>query len=101
MIDKKLVEELNDQGYFMILERPNRGICGLFHMAYTIGLVYGMDESGYEGRYCYHNLADAVSALVNWNGDGDPDDPHWIKHKGLGIDYSNPKNPEYDHIQNP
>tara|TARA_R110000868_G_scaffold217359_3_gene467438 strand:+ start:1819 stop:2088 length:270 start_codon:yes stop_codon:yes gene_type:complete len=55
---------------------------------FTTGLVVGIDEIGYESRYCYLNHVDAVKALEEWDGIGDPPG-NWIKQKGAG-DRSNP-----------
>jgi hypothetical protein len=76
------------EDYFEIREIPNRGVCGLERMIYTVGLFYNMNAFFYEGRYCYPTLADAKEAIRNWNGEGDPSG-NWIKHKGR-IEYSNP-----------
>jgi hypothetical protein len=79
---------LEEQGYFGVKEISGRGICGLMRFAFTVGLCYGLDETGYVGRYCYSELLDAKTALRDWDGIGDPPGP-WIKHKGY-VEYSNP-----------
>jgi hypothetical protein len=56
---------------------------------FTTGLVVGLDRIGYDGRYCYESHADAISALKDWHGVGDPSGG-WIKYKGVGGDRSNP-----------
>ncbi len=88
MINPTLEQYLTRQGYFDFREIPGRGICGLSHFAFTVGLVYGLHASGYEGRYCYPRMKDALDAYHSWNGEHDPSGP-WIKHKG-SIEYSNP-----------
>lgn len=65
MDKEKLKEFLKKEGYIFIKEIPNRGICALRRFIYTIGLVYNLDEIGYEGRYCYSSLTDALDALNN------------------------------------
>lgn len=67
----KLQLELAD-GYKEIRELPGRGICAVQRFIYTSGIVSGIDEWGYEGRWCYKTMADAVAALREWNGEGDP-----------------------------
>lgn len=71
----------------------NGRMCGLFSFMYTTGLVVGLDECGYERRYCYERREDAIDALVAWNGQGHPSGP-WIKCKGrlngVGVDMLNP-----------
>lgn len=79
---------LDENKYFDYRIIPGRGIVGLMRFVFTIGLVYGIDEDFYEGRYCFHTLADAREALNSWDGVGDPPG-QWIKHKGR-IEYRNP-----------
>jgi hypothetical protein len=88
MINPKLEELLKKEGYFDLREIPGRGVCGLTQFAFTVGIVYGLHAVGYEGRYCYPRMKDAVVAFHSWNGEGDPSGP-WIKHKGT-VEYRNP-----------
>lgn len=82
-----LKEFLEKEGYKEIREIPGKGVCALYRFIFTVGLVYNIDEFGYEGRYCYPNYSDALEALLNWNGQEDPSGD-WIKHKGK-IEYLN------------
>lgn len=66
-----------------------RGLCGVSRFIYTVAMVYGIDENGYTGRYCYASKQEAVGALEAWTGEGHPGGA-WIKHKGHLIDESNP-----------
>jgi hypothetical protein len=88
-----LREELTEAGYFNLRVVEGRGICGLMQFIYTLGMCYGLNNVGYEGRYCYPyaNSVSAVIALAVWDGKEDPKGD-WIKHKGGVGDYSNPKN---------
>lgn len=88
-IDDELHFALEGHGYTDLRVVPGKGIAGLLRFAYTYGLVYGLDEVGYRGRYCFEHRADALAALESWSGEGDPTGP-WIKHKGIGIDELNP-----------
>lgn len=54
---------------------------GVKHLCFTAGLFVGLNPYGYEWRYCYPNMMDAVNALEAWDGSGDPPGP-WIKIKG-------------------
>ncbi|WP_285412941.1 hypothetical protein [Variovorax sp. efr-133-TYG-130] len=56
---------------------------------YTTAVVVGIDDLGYQRRYCYEHRADAQAALAAWNGCEHPSEP-WIKCKGAGIDLLNP-----------
>lgn len=83
--------KLRDEGYSEFRMIPSKGLCGLKRFAFTTGLVYDISMEEYVGRYCYNNFSDALTAISTWNGTNDPDDSYWIKHKGLGIDKTNPK----------
>lgn len=84
------IGQLQEQGYQYIGYKKGRGYCGVKRFIYTVGLVYNITEHGYKGRYCYPDYESAVSALLNWSGEGDPLDEDWIKHKGK-TEYSNEK----------
>jgi len=88
-MEAELLSELIENDYRNIKEVPGRGICALKRMAFTVGLCYGLDETGYQGRYCFHTWSDADKAFNNWNGLGDPSED-WIKHKGIAGEWSNP-----------
>lgn len=52
-------------------------------MAYTWALMYGIDEHGYERRYCYESHHEALAALRDWSGaEGSHPGGNWIKLKG-------------------
>jgi len=59
------------------------GATGILEFAYTTAIVLGIDDVGYSGRYCYETHAEAVEALEQYSGTGDPSGP-WIKYKGRG-----------------
>lgn len=54
---------------------------GVRRMLFTWALMVDMDEAGYRTRFCYPDEKSAMSALIRWNGNGDPPGP-WIKEKG-------------------
>lgn len=85
---KEQIEYYYLQGYTCIT-KINGKICGLKRFIYTTGLVVGLDPIGYQGRYCYHTLAEATEALLIWDGEGHPSG-NWIKYKG-DVEISNPK----------
>lgn len=82
---------LENQGYCNLKEIPGRGICGLSNFMFTTGIIYGMTNWTYKGRYCYGTAAEAETALKHWTGEGHPPGL-WIKHKGDGVEESNPLN---------
>lgn len=87
-MDVRLRDKLLLEGYFDLKETEQKGICGLRRFLYTVGVVYGLDYTGYSGRYCFADLLDARDALAKWNGYGEIGG-NWIKHKG-DVEYSNP-----------
>lgn len=74
-------EFFEDMGYAHVC-RLNGKIVGLGPFIYTVGIVVGMDETGYECRYCYHNAADAQAALFKWMTSDDAEPSDYIKRKG-------------------
>lgn len=64
-------------------------ICGIRRFNYTTAIVVGLDEVGYERRYCYEHKDDAQAALRAWDGEEHPSGP-WMKCKCAGIDLLNP-----------
>jgi hypothetical protein len=91
-MNKELKEQLESEGYRELVEIPGRGICGLMGFIFTVGLCYGIDAIGYEGRYCYSHADSfhAVLALKEWDGINDPNGK-WIKHKGKVGEWGNMK----------
>ena len=91
MEKEELIEFLKKEGYYNLREIPNRGLCGLRQFIFTVGLVEGLGEHSYNGRYCYPNelIKDSVIAIELWDGEGDPIGG-WIKHKGFRGEYNNP-----------
>ena len=74
-------EILEHEGYVGVRQMKNGQWVGVCKMLYTYGLVIGLDETGYDRRYCYEHLTDAMVAAVCYEGIGDPIGP-WIKMKG-------------------
>lgn len=81
---------LQSEGYTHIKFIEGLGYCGLKRFIFTTGLCYGLNETGFEGRWCYEKLSDAKEALKTLTTVG-PDDEHWIKYKGIMGEWSNPK----------
>jgi hypothetical protein len=93
MNKEELIEFLKKEGYYNLREIPNRGLCGLKQFIFTVGLVEGLTEGSYIGRYCYPNalIKESVVAIELWDGKDDPIGG-WIKYKGVNGDYENPNN---------
>lgn len=94
-IPQKLFDILTKEGYTHLKYIDAQGICGLHRFVFTVGLVVGLHENGYKGRYCYENSFDAIQDISSWDGIGHPQGD-WIKYKGEGLDLSNPN---LKHIQ--
>jgi hypothetical protein len=67
-------------GYHVVKKMPDGSWIGVMPMLFTTGLFVGLDEKGYDRRYCYANSMDAMEALLRWDGVDDPPGP-WIKEK--------------------
>ncbi len=88
--DEKFTDSMMQEGYFPVRKLPTGKWVGCFQMNYTGALIIGLDESGYEKRYCYASIYGAMAAALTWDGLGDPPG-NWIKEKGNGVDRLNPK----------
>jgi hypothetical protein len=51
-------------------------------MMFTVGIAV-MDADQWYARWCYDKRIEALKALTDWDGMGDPGGP-WIKYKGRG-----------------
>lgn len=87
MNKEALIKLLELEGYRDIREIPNRGLCGIRPFLYTSGLCYGLNEHGYDGRFCYTTYMEARVALELWDGGENPVG-QWKKHKGYAGEYT-------------
>lgn len=72
---------LQEQGYLMPRRLPDGRWVAVQRFMFTWGLMVGLDECGYQTRFCYAQSMDAVHACQYWDGTDDPPGP-WIKEKG-------------------
>lgn len=72
---------LNDEGYVAVRKLPTGEFAGVEQLLYTAALVVGMNNFGWERKYCYEKKRDAMEALFAWDGNGDPPGL-WIKANG-------------------
>ena len=77
------------QGYLYPRRLPSGTWIAVQQFLFTWGLMVDLDETGYQYRFCYEHLHDALWAVRNWDGTGDPPGP-WIKEKGRRGERSNP-----------
>jgi hypothetical protein len=88
--EKAFKARMHEQGQFIAVRKREDGIwMGVSRFLFTWGLSYGLDETGRQGRYCYHSIADAIFACLQWDGRGDPPGP-WIVEKGKGPERRGP-----------
>jgi hypothetical protein len=87
-MNKHLLQSLESLGYSGLREIGG-DIIGLYDYLTTRAIVVGLNEFGYERRYCYQDREEATSSLEIWDGKGHPPG-NWIKVKGRGIDELNP-----------
>ena len=66
--------------YWPCRQLPNGEWAGVRDMMYTAGLIVGITATGYRTRFCYETRGEAVLALAQWSGGGDPPG-RWIKQK--------------------
>ncbi len=92
-------EEFEEMGYINPKQVDGEW-CALYHFVYTMGIVCGMDYSGYKYRYCYPVTADAIVDFENMTTLKEHPPGNWIKRKGDGGDIPNP-NYEMSRIPNP
>jgi hypothetical protein len=71
-------------GYFLPRDLGDDRWAALAPFGFTTALLVGRqgDLSGYEDRWCYHTFAQALAALLEWDGTGEP--PGWHRHPGSG-----------------
>jgi hypothetical protein len=83
-----LIQYLQTEGYYEFRKVPNHGICSLRDFLFTTGIIIGLTNDSYFGRYCYSNKQEASEQLKNWDGIGDPKG-NWLKYKGIGGEREN------------
>lgn len=65
-------EDIFSQNGYAQFRVVKNQMCALKQFNYTSALVVGLEEMGYQRRYCYEHRADAENALVSWDGRGHP-----------------------------
>jgi len=88
MNDDDFFSYLMEIGYLTPRTLPNGEVGAVTQMLFTGALVGGLDRIGYKTRFCYPTISEALTALAEWSGDGDPPG-NWIKQKGP-VERSNP-----------
>ena len=73
-------EFFKEMGYSCVCKIHGKPV-GLMQFLFTVGLVVGLDETGYEYRFCYENASEAFTGLLNWILSGDDEPANYIKRK--------------------
>ena len=77
---------LDWNGYVARKTTSNGREVGVMAFMWTWAIIADITEMGYEDRWCYHNLVDALHAYDNWSGEGEPTGWHRHPNSGRRID---------------
>ena len=69
--------------YWPCKRLPSGEWAGVRDLMYTSAIFIGVDPIGYSERFCYATRAEAMIALGEWSGEGDPPGD-WIVQKPQG-----------------
>lgn len=66
MSNEQLIQRLQADGYFGVRELADGTVAGMGRLLFTTAIYLGMDETGWEFRFCYkdHQLARAEFAKL-------------------------------------
>ncbi len=74
-------DDIQSLGYYAPRQIASGEWIAVQKMLFTTGLfVIDADGAGWRTRFCYEHSIDAVLALLEWDGIGDPPGP-WVKEK--------------------
>ena len=59
----------------------NGELVALGAMIYSVGIIVGLDTTGYRCRYCYETFDRALQALADWTQEGGDEPKNYIKRK--------------------
>ena len=95
-----ILKVCEDNNYLLPTMTNHYGIICISQFLFTYGLLIKVDETGYNRRYCYSNLEDAINSLNlliqldNLEDESlipfDPPDNKWLKRKGNPYEITNP-----------
>lgn len=82
--DELLIEWLAEHPdkYEQIAVKGEAGICCLHRFMFTWAILAGMNNWGYEDRWCYPDRDKALAAYAAWDGCGEPGG--WHRHPDSG-----------------
>lgn len=65
-------QELYTNHGYTDLREINGMTCGVMRFIFTCGVCYGLDDTGYVGRYCFDTHQNAELFLHDWDGVTNP-----------------------------
>lgn len=71
---------LLDQGYVYPVQLKDGSWACINGFMFTVGILHGLDKSGYHDRWCYHSMSEAVLALATWTETGAREPEGWHRH---------------------
>ena len=87
MTELAAVPEVWRTEFIALRDVPSRQLCGVQGFMFTCGLLTNLRFDGltydYDARYCFPSRTEAVRALREWDGAGDPPG-EWVKEKVSG-----------------
>lgn len=81
LLEPEQAQFYQEMGYTGVVKIHGK-IVGVYQFIFTWGIVCGMDESGYEHRYCYGSFVEAAQGLAKWLTEGGDEPTGYIKRKG-------------------
>jgi hypothetical protein len=86
MTETDYLDDLREQGCRLVEATGDGRVTCLRPFIFTCGILRGqMFDSGYDERWCYHDISVAVAALLEWRQRGMLDEPlgwHRATHRG-------------------
>lgn len=82
---------LKSQGYYNIQKKDGEW-CAMLKYAYSVAIIAGLNEYGFENRWCYHDPEVALEQFIKWDGTSEPD--YWHRH----VPSMRRRNPENEDI---
>lgn len=76
----------DEYGYLHRMKTPNGRDVAIMPLMFTWAIIADIDPMGYGDRWCYHTLQDALSALRDWDGTGEPSGWHRHPNSGRRVD---------------
>ena len=74
--------QIKQLGYKHPMQGPDGRWYALFRFLFTWGIICGIDEAGYERRFCYESLNECIGAYADWSLSGFVGKPEgWVAEK--------------------